>query len=49
MEQEFHLQVKYKTIYRLVRYQLKATLKVPRPVSKEQNEEAVSLFKKTFL
>lgn len=49
LEQEFHLQVKYKTVYRLVRYQLKATLKVPRPVSKEQNEEAVSLFKKTFL
>lgn len=30
---EFNLQVKYKTVYRLVRYELKATLKVPRPVS----------------
>lgn len=48
LEQEFHVQVKYKTVYRLVRYQLKATLKVPRPVSKDQDEEAVSLFKKTF-
>lgn len=49
LEQEFNVQVKYKTVYRLVHYQLKATLKVPRPVSKEQDEQAVSLFKKTFL
>ncbi|MEH2293577.1 helix-turn-helix domain-containing protein [Nostoc sp.] len=49
LEQAFHLQVKYKTVYRLVHYQLKATLKVPRPVSKDQDEQAVSLFKKTFL
>ncbi len=48
LEQEFNVQVKYKTVYRLVRYKLKATLKVPRPVSKEQDEQAVSLFKKTF-
>ncbi|MEH2445797.1 MAG: helix-turn-helix domain-containing protein [Nostoc sp.] len=48
LEQEFNVQVKYKTVYRLVRYQLKATLKIPRPVSKEQDEQAVSLFKKTF-
>ncbi|WP_442948559.1 hypothetical protein [Nostoc sp.] len=32
-----------------MRYELKATLKVPRPVSKEQDEQAVSLLKKTFL
>jgi transposase len=48
LEQEFNVQVKYKTVYRLVRYKLKATLKVPLPVSKEQDEQAVSLFKKTF-
>ena len=48
LEQEFKIQVKYKTVYRWVRYELKATLKVPRPVSKEQDEQAVSLFKKTF-
>jgi transposase len=48
LEQEFNVQVKYKTVYRLVRYELKATLKVPRPVSKEQDEQALSLFKKTF-
>ena len=48
LEQEFNMQVKYKTVYRWVRYELKATLKVPRPVSKEQDEQAVSLFKKTF-
>jgi transposase len=48
LEQEFHVQVKYKTVYRLVRYELKAMLKVPRPKSKDQDEEAVSLFKKTF-
>ena len=49
IEQEFHVQVKYKTVYRLVRYELKAKLKVPRPVSKGQDQKAVGLFKKTFL
>lgn len=48
LDQEFNVQVKYKTVYRLVRYELKAKLKVPRPVSKDQDEFAVSLFKKTF-
>ncbi|MBW4617630.1 MAG: helix-turn-helix domain-containing protein [Desmonostoc vinosum HA7617-LM4] len=44
LEQEFHLQVKYKTVYRLVHYQLKATLKVARPVSKDQDEQARGMF-----
>ncbi|TBR56684.1 transposase [Westiellopsis prolifica IICB1] len=48
LKQEFHVEVKYKTVYRLVRYQLQAKLKIPRPVSKQQDEQAVSLFKKTF-
>ncbi len=39
LEQEFDLQVNYKTVYRLVRYELKAILKVPRPVSKDQDLE----------
>lgn len=38
LEQEFNVQVKYKTVYRLVRYELKATLKVARLMSKEQDE-----------
>jgi transposase len=48
LKQEFHVEVKYKTVYRVVRYQLQAKLKIPRPVSKQQDEQAVSLFKKTF-
>lgn len=48
LKQEFHLEVKYKTVYRLVHYQLQAKLKIPRPMSKQQDEQAVSLFKKTF-
>ncbi len=48
LKQECNTEVKYKTVYRVVRYQLKAKLKIPRPVSKEQDEKAVNLFKKTF-
>lgn len=48
LKQEFLVKVKYKTVYRLVRYQLQAKLKIPRPVSQQQDEQAVSLFKKTF-
>lgn len=48
LKQEFRVEVKYKTVYRLVRYQLQAKLKIPRPVSTQQDEQAVSLFKKTF-
>ncbi|MCC5670323.1 helix-turn-helix domain-containing protein [Nostoc sp. CHAB 5784] len=32
LEQEWHVQVKYKTVYSLVRYKLGAKLKVPRPI-----------------
>lgn len=48
LEQEFGFQVKYKTVYKTVRYRLKAKLKVPRPHSIEQDEQSVELFKKTF-
>jgi len=45
IEQTFGKQVKYKTVHKTVRYRLKAKLKVPRPRSLKQNQQAVSLFK----
>ena len=48
IKQEWNVQVKYKTVHSLVRYKLGAKLKVPRPISSSQDEQAVSLFKKTF-
>ncbi|TBR56920.1 transposase [Westiellopsis prolifica IICB1] len=48
LKHEWNVEVKYKTVYRVVRYQLQAKLKIPRPVSKQQDEKAVNLFKKTF-
>ncbi len=48
LHEKFNRQVKYKTVYKTVRYRLKAKLKVPRPRSTQQDEQAVSLFKKTF-
>ncbi len=47
LEQEFGKAVKYKTVYKTVRYRLKAKLKVPRPRSIEQDEQGMELFKKT--
>ncbi|MGD1858176.1 MAG: hypothetical protein ACFB2W_28400 [Leptolyngbyaceae cyanobacterium] len=41
------LQVPYKTVHRVVRYELKATLKRPRPMSEKQVEGAVETHKKT--
>ncbi|MEH2081259.1 MAG: winged helix-turn-helix domain-containing protein [Nostoc sp.] len=46
LKQEWNVEVKYKTVYRIVRYQLQAKLKIPRRVSKQQDEKAVNLFKK---
>ncbi|MDZ7970039.1 MAG: helix-turn-helix domain-containing protein [Nostoc sp. DedSLP03] len=48
LKQEWNVEIKYKTVYRLVRYQLQAKLKIPRPQGKQQDEQAVNLFKKTF-
>ena len=48
LQQEFNQDVKYKTVHKTVRYRLKAKLKVPRPRSHKQDEQAVGLFKKTF-
>lgn len=45
---ELGLDIAYKTVYQLVRYQLKAKLKVPRPQSLKQDPESQSQFKKTF-
>ncbi|WP_049790818.1 winged helix-turn-helix domain-containing protein [Trichormus azollae] len=47
LEQEWHVRVKYKTVYSLVPYKLGAKLKVPRPISSSQDEQAINLFKKT--
>ena len=45
---ELELNIAYKTVYQLVRYQLKAKLKVPRPQSLKQHPESQSHFKKNF-
>ena len=45
---ELGLKLAYKTVYQLVRYQLKAKLKVPRPQSIKQHPESQSNFKKNF-
>lgn len=48
LDTELGLKVKYKTLYQIVRYRLKAKLKVPRPRSVKQHPDALSQFKKTF-
>ena len=45
---EFGLNIAYKTVYQLVRYRLKAKLKVPRPQSLKQHPDSQSHFKKNF-
>lgn len=47
LARELGLNLAYKTVYQLVRYQLKAKLKVPRPQSLEQHPESQSNLKKT--
>ena len=42
----FDLDVAYRTVHQLVRYDLKAKLKVPRPLHIKQNQEAREEFKK---
>lgn len=41
------VQIAYKTVHRIVRYELQAKLKVPRPRHYKQNPEAKETFKKT--
>lgn len=47
LEQECGIEVKYDTVNRFVREKLKAKLKVPRPQSLKQADQAVAGFKKT--
>lgn len=42
----FEIDVAYRTVHELVRYKLKAKLKVPRPLHIKQNKEAKENFKK---
>lgn len=48
LEKQHGLCIEYGTVYGLVRYQLGAKLKVPRPQSYKQDELMVSEFKKTW-
>lgn len=48
LAQQFGKIVNYKTVYKTVRYRLKAKLKVPRPQSTKQDPVAVEQFLKTF-
>jgi transposase len=47
LEATFGQRFNYFTVNRFVREELKATLKVPRPVSLKQHPEAIGTFKKT--
>jgi transposase len=49
LKKEHGLDIEYGTVYALVRYQLGAKLKVPRPQSYKQDEELVSEFKKNLV
>lgn len=49
LRQECQVEVDYKTVYRIVRYELQAKLKVPRPRHHKQAPEAVEHFKKNCL
>ena len=49
IEKELGLVLAYKTVYQLVRYELGAKLKVPRPRSLKQHPEAIAQFQKKFL
>jgi transposase len=49
LKKEHGLEIEYGTVYALVRYELGAKLKVPRPQSYKQDEELVSEFKKNLV
>jgi transposase len=46
LEQTCQVKVDYGTLYRVVRYELKAKLKVPRPRARQQDPEKLNAFKK---
>jgi transposase len=43
------VQAEYATVHHLIRYRLKAKLKVPRPRNRKQDEEKLEAFKKTLV
>ena len=47
LTQLFGLEIGYSTVHRIVRYQLKAKLKVPRPRSRKTTEQQQATYKKT--
>lgn len=47
LEDNYQILLNYKTLYHLVKYQLKAKLKVPRRSAAKKNEEEAKAFKKT--
>ena len=49
LEDNYQILLNYKTLYHLVRYKLKAKLKVPRRSAAKKNEEEAEAFKKNFL
>lgn len=49
LEQEYGLQVAYKTVHRTVHYRLKAKLKVPRRQSVKHDPQQAEAFKKNCL
>ena len=49
IQAELGLTIAYKTVYQLVRYELGALLKVPRPRSLKQSPQSIPDFKKKFL
>lgn len=46
--QEYEAEIPYSTVHQVVRYRMKAKLKVARPTSIRRDEEAVVSFKKTL-
>jgi transposase len=46
LEHNCQLTVEYATVYRVVRYELKAKLKVPRPRARQQDPKKLNAFKK---
>ena len=49
IQKELGLVIAYKTVHQLVRYSLRAKLKVPRPRSLKQHPESIAHFQKKFL
>lgn len=48
LNQEFGIDLAYKTVHKIVRYKLKAKLKTPRPQSQKTKPQVQNAFKKNF-